>query len=89
MDCPKCGGNMEKGVIFLYPHSIYDALCPHLEWYSDKSIKKYEKSVKQLFAKPDCKIFGEINYIGDCRLEAYRCKNCGAVLIIPQKNDKK
>ena len=76
---------MEKGVIRLVVSSYAIQSMP-LEWYSDKTIKKYENFPKSLFLKPDCEIYGNklsrhTNFI------AYRCENCGAVLIIPPDND--
>ena len=87
MDCPKCGEKMEKGCIsFLSKHRVYDRLC--LNWFSDKKINKYGKSIKWLLTKCDYKIYGTRSFIGDDRLVSYRCKNCGAILVIPPENDE-
>ncbi|MDE6762233.1 MAG: hypothetical protein K2J73_00950 [Oscillospiraceae bacterium] len=81
MDCPKCGGEMEKG-------GVATTRSGRLMWSCDKTIEKYSKFPKSLLPKCDvlldginCKVGGNYSY------EAYRCKECGAVLIIPPKNN--
>ena len=95
MDCPKCGGNMETGCAafegrtgLLRLRYTYDAWDhPYLVWFSKKSVEKYSKFPKSLLVKPDLKIHSKKYKIGYYGYKAYRCKNCGAVLVIPHEND--
>ncbi len=50
-------------------------------------MEKYSKFPAQLFLKPDLKMYSKSLKIDRHGLEAYRCKECGAVLIIPSEND--
>lgn len=86
MDCPKCEESMEKGCIVVGNNSrMYNDFS--IEWYSKESMEKYSRFPAQLFLKPDLKIFGKRLKIDRHGFEAYRCKNCGAVLIIPSENN--
>lgn len=85
MDCPKCGGEMEKGGIPLIQTSIYK---PYLPWICEKKFEKSNNFPKWLLITEDKKIYGEKYKIGNYKLVSYRCKNCGAVLIIPPENDE-
>ena len=81
---------MEKGLIKLV-HDGYGlrSFQPRsLNWYSDKTIKKYEGFFKSILLKPDFIIHGidsQIAVYSD--FEAYRCENCGAILIIPTEDE--
>ena len=87
MDCPKCGCNMEKGCIAVGNHSrLHNDFS--IEWYSKESMDKYSKFPAQLFLKSDLKIYGKRLKIDRHGFEAYRCKECGAVLVIPPENDE-
>lgn len=85
MDCPKCGGEMEKGGIPLIKTSIYK---PYLPWIREEKFEKSNNFPKWLLITEDEKIYGEKYKIGNYKLVSYRCKNCGAVLIIPPENDE-
>ncbi len=86
MDCPKCGGNMEKGCVVVGNNSrMYNDFS--IEWYSKESMEKYSKFPAQLFLKPDLKMYGKRLKIDRHGLEAYRCKECGTILVIPSEND--
>jgi len=54
MDCPKCGGNMEKGCI-AFPSWDKWGLNYHIKWYFEESIKKYSKFPNSLLVKSDLK----------------------------------
>ncbi len=86
MNCPKCGGNMEKGCIAVGNHSrLYNDFS--IEWYSKESMEKYSKFPAQLFLKPDLKMYSKSLKIDRHGLEAYRCKECGAILMIAPPDD--
>ncbi len=86
MNCPKCGGNMEKGCIAVGNHSrLYNDFS--IEWYSKESMEKYSKFPAQLFLKPDLKMYSKSLKIDRHGLEAYRCEKCGAILMIAPPDD--
>ena len=72
---------MEKGGIVTM-HS--DALM----WFFDESAEKNSKFPQSLVPKPDMMVDG-ISYkvSGYYGYSAYRCENCGAVLIIPPEDE--
>ena len=76
---------MEKGFIRHYTGSGFNA--GSLKWFNYKTFKEYGKFPKSLFLKPDLNIYGTVQEVGFSDFEAYRCENCGAVLIIPPDND--
>ncbi|MCH5349910.1 MAG: hypothetical protein J1E40_11350 [Oscillospiraceae bacterium] len=82
---------MEKGLVKLARSGYASRHSTPLEWYSDKTIKKHEKFPKSLFLiKPDHVIFGTIQgFSFFSNLIAYRCENCGAILIIPPEYENK
>lgn len=97
MDCPKCGGNMENGCAAFEARTgllrLRDTFTawnhPYLAWFSKKSVKKYSKFPQSLLIKPDLKIHSKRYEMGYYGYKAYRCKNCGAILIIPSEDDEK
>lgn len=83
MDCPKCGGNMEKG-------GVATIRSEKLRWFCDKTIEKYSRFPKSLLTKCDMPLDGKSYKVGGYYgYMAYRCKNCGAILIVPNENDEK
>lgn len=85
MDCPKCGETMKKGCIVVGNHSrMYNDFS--IEWYSNESIEKYSKFPAQLFLKHDLKIYGKRLKIDRHGFEAFRCEECGAILVVPNEN---
>lgn len=56
MDCPKCGGEMEKGGIPLINSSIYK---PFLPWIREETFEKSNNFPKWLWNTADEKIYGE------------------------------
>lgn len=88
MDCPKCGKNMEKGGVMLKGRMIiYRTPTPHLAWFDNKTLEEFGRFPKSLLLRPDLKIYGEMYKMGYYKYEAYRCENCGAILVIPPEND--
>ncbi len=83
MNCPKCGGDMKKGC------AAFPAWDKYIFWFFEESVKKFSKFPKSLLVKPDLYIYGKKQKMGYHGLEAYCCENCGAILIIPPKNDEK
>lgn len=94
MNCPKCGETMKKGRavfekragIFQLRHTRWGFHIPYLGWYNER--KKYSDFPETLFNKPDLEIYGDNCGVGFHSYEAYRCKNCGGVFIIPSTNNK-
>lgn len=84
MDCPKCGGEMEKGGIPLINSSIYK---PFLPWIREETFEKSNNFPKWLWITADEKIYGEKYKTGYYKLVSYRCKNCGVILSIPAENN--
>ena len=77
---------MEKGLIRYANAGTGFTLYP-LEWYSDETFQEYGKFPKSFFLYPDLRIFGTRREICLSEFEAYRCENCGAILIIPPEDD--
>ena len=75
---------MEKGSIPLISSSIYK---PYLPWIREETFEKRSNFPKWLWIEADEKIYGEKYKIGYYKLVSYRCKNCGAILVIPSEND--
>ena len=88
MDCPKCGGNMEKGCI-AFPHYGYGLryIDYHIQWYYEDSIEKYGGFFKSLFTKPDLKIGTKKYKMGVQGLDAYLCEKCGTMTVMPLPED--
>lgn len=97
MDCPKCGESMKKGRavfekragIFQLRYTWWGFDTPYLGWYTERTLKKYSEFPKTLLAKPNLEIYGDDCEVGINSYEAYRCKNCGGVFIIPSENNNK
>ena len=81
---------MEKGLVKLLNKGYGPSVLrpTPLEWFSEKTIKKYEGFFKSILLKPDLIIHG-INPQRAAYSDflAYHCENCGAILIIPSEND--
>lgn len=80
MVCQRCGTNLEKGCITL-KYSSFD--IPHLDWYTDVSAEKYSKFPEQLLTKADKRIYTDKLKIGQYGFTAYRCPECGMLVIPP------
>lgn len=86
MNCPKCGGNMKKGFAAFASWDrlgLYHYIC----WFFEESVKKFSKFPKSLFTKADLRIYGKKQKMGCHGLEAYRCEECGAILMIAPPDD--
>ena len=80
---------MEKGLVKLMNkgHGVNLFRPTPLEWFSEKTIKKYEGFFKSILIKPDLIIHGINSQIAAYSdFEAYCCENCGAILIIPPED---
>ncbi len=86
MNCPKCGGNMKKGYAAF---AAWDRLRMrhYIYWFFEESVKKFSKFPKSLLTRPDLKIYGKKQKMCYHGLEAYRCENCGAILMIAPPDD--
>ena len=82
---------MEKGLIEITNKcGVFDFYSTPLLWYSDKTIKEHENFPKSLSLKRDLAVRGTMSGDSTCTdFEAYRCGNCGAILIIPPEDKNK
>lgn len=89
MDCPKCGGNMEKGCIGLMGSGRFLGFEPNnIMWFCEETIEQYGKFPQSLFVKPDLRIYSNQQEVGYSGYKAYRCPKCKAVLIIPHEKQR-
>ena len=78
--CPLCGEKMEKG-------GVATIRSEKIMWFCDETIEKYSEFPKSLLTKCDMLLDGKSYKIGGYYgYMAYRCKKCGATLIITDGN---
>ena len=74
---------MEKGGVVTMHSDI-------LMWFSDESAEKYNKFPQSLLPKPDTMVDGISYKVSSLNgYKAYRCEDCGAILIIPPEDKNK